>query len=228
MNKKKISHIALILDGNKRWAKKNKLSKIAGYNTGFKKIQEIVNFSLNIKLKNLTLFTLSSENFYRPSVNIIYDIIYNNFSKLLDDLITKNNIKIKIFGKRDNLPEKIKEIFDKAEKLTNKNTNLNLNLAFNYGFKDEIKQVLLNFKNNLNNINLDNDKDINSLFYLGSLPDPDLLIRTGGYKRISNFIMYNLTYSELFFTKTLWPEFNLKEFEQIIDDYYKINRKYGL
>ena len=228
MNKKKISHIALILDGNKRWAKKNKLSKIAGYNTGFKKIQEIVNFSLNIKLKNLTLFTLSSENFYRPSVNIIYDIIYNNFSKLLDDLISKNNIKIKIFGKRDNLPEKIKEIFDKAEKLTNKNTNLNLNLAFNYGFKDEIKQVLLNFKNNLNNINLDNDKDINSLFYLGSLPDPDLLIRTGGYKRISNFIMYNLTYSELFFTKTLWPEFNLKEFEQIIDDYYKINRKYGL
>ena len=225
---KKISHIALILDGNKRWAKKNKLSKIAGYNTGFKKIQEIVNFSLNIKLKNLTLFTLSSENFYRPSVNIIYDIIYNNFSKLLDDLISKNNIKIKIFGKRDNLPEKIKEIFDEAEKLTNENTNLNLNLAFNYGFKDEIKQVLLNFKNNLNNINLDNDKDINSLFYLGSFPDPDLLIRTGGYKRISNFIMYNLTYSELFFTKTLWPEFNLKEFEQIIDDYYKINRKYGL
>ena len=228
MNKKKISHVALILDGNKRWAKKNKLSKIAGYNTGFKKIQEIVNFSLNIKLKNLTLFTLSSENFYRPSVNIIYDIIYNNFSKLLDDLISKNNIKIKIFGKRDNLPEKIKEIFDEAEKLTNENTNLNLNLAFNYGFKDEIKQVLLNFKNNLNNINLDNDKDINSLFYLGNLPDPDLLIRTGGYKRISNFIMYNLTYSELFFTKTLWPEFNLKEFEQIIDDYYKINRKYGL
>ena len=223
-----LNHIALILDGNKRWAKKNKLSKIAGYNTGFKKIQEIVNFSLNIKLKNLTLFTLSSENFYRPSVNIIYDIIYNNFSKLLDDLIRKNNIKIKIFGKRDNLPEKIKEIFNEAEKLTNKNTNLNLNLAFNYGFKDEIKQVLLNFKNNLNNINLDNDKDINSLFYLGNLPDPDLLIRTGGYKRISNFIMYNLTYSELFFTKTLWPEFNLKEFEQIIDDYYKINRKYGL
>ena len=146
MNKKKITHIALILDGNKRWAKKNKLSKIAGYNTGFKKIQEIVNFSLNIKLKNLTLFTLSSENFYRPSVNIIYDIIYNNFSKLLDDLISKNNIKIKIFGKRDNLPEKIKEIFDEAEKLTNENTNLNLNLAFNYGFKDEIKQVLLNFK----------------------------------------------------------------------------------
>ena len=225
---KKISHIALILDGNKRWAKKNKLSKIAGYNTGFKKIQEIVNFSLNIKLKNLTLFTLSSENFYRPSVNIIYDIIYNNFSKLLDDLIRKNNIKIKIFGKKDNLPEKIKEIFDEAEKLTNKNTNLNLNFAFNYGFKDEIKQVLLNFKNNLNNINLEHDKDINSLFYLGNLPDPDLLIRTGGYKRISNFIMYNLTYSELFFTKTLWPEFNIKEFEQIIDDYYKINRKYGL
>ena len=197
MNKKKISHIALILDGNKRWAKKNKLSKIAGYNTGFKKIQEKINFSLNIKLKNLTLFTLSSENYQRQSVSLIYDIIYENFNKMLDELIKKKNIRLKIFGKRQ-FTEKIKEIFDEAEKLTNENTNLNLNLAFNYGFKDEIKQVLLNFKNNLNNINLDNDKDINSLFYLGSLPDPDLLIRTGGYKRISNFIMYNLTYSELF------------------------------
>ena len=228
MNIKKISHVAFILDGNKRWAKQNKLSNIAGYKKGFKNIQEIVNFSLKIKLKNLTLFTLSSENFYRPSINVIYDIIYNNFSKLLDELIYKNNIKIRIFGKRENLPEKIKEIFDDAEKITNKNTNLNLNLAFNYGFKDEIKQVLTNFKNNIENINLENDKEINSLFYLGNFPDPDLLIRTGGYKRISNFIMYNLTYSELFFTKTLWPEFTTNEFEQIIDEYYKINRKYGL
>ena len=172
MSKNKLAHVALILDGNNRWAKKYNLQKINGYKAGFDNIKKITNHSLSKNISDLTLFTLSSENFYRPSVNIIYDIIYNNFSKLLDDLISKNNIKIKIFGKRDNLPEKIKEIFDEAEKLTNENTNLNLNLAFNYGFKDEIKQVLLNFKNNLHNINLEHDKDINSLFYLGKFARP--------------------------------------------------------
>ena len=146
---------------------------------------------------------MSSENFHRPSVNIIYDIIYNNFNKTLDDLISKNNIKINIFGvKRIIYQKKLRKYLMRQKSKSNENTNLNLNLAFNYGFKDEIKQVLLNFKNNLNNINLENDKDINSyILNKGSLPDPDLLIRTGGYKRISNFIMYNLTYSELFFLR---------------------------
>ena len=170
---------------------------------------------------------MSSENYKRPSVNVIYNIIYNNFQELFDNLIKKKDIKIKIFGSRNNLPKKIIDIFEKIENLSLNNHSFNLNLAFNYGFKDEIKSAFEKFKNN-NNINIDNDNDIRNLFYIGINPDPDLLIRTGGYKRLSNFIMYNLTYTELFFTNTLWPDFTTKEFDEIIEEFSNINRKYGL
>ena len=228
MIKKNISHVAFILDGNKRWAKNNNLSNVKGYLKGFENIKNIVNHCFDVDISNLTLFTLSSENFNRPSIKIIYEIIYNNFSKLLDDIIKNRNIKLKIFGSREKLPNKIIEIFDQAEKLTKKNDKFNLNLAFNYGFKEEIKEVLLNFKKNQNKININKNEHINNLFYLGNLPEPDILIRTGGYKRLSNFIMYNLTYTELFFTDTLWPEFSKSEFDSIIDEYKKIIRNYGL
>ncbi len=228
MTKNKLSHVAFILDGNKRWAKKNNKSKIIGYKKGFENIKNIVNHSININLKYVTLFTLSSENFNRPSINIIYDIIHKNFKELLDQLIDKNNVKINILGKRENLPKKIIEIFNKVEELSKSNNKLNLNLAFNYGFKEEIKEVLKRFKVEFKNINVESDKEIRNLFYLGNMPDPDLLIRTGGYKRLSNFMMYNLTYSELFFTETLWPDFNNQELDEIINKYLNIKRKYGL
>tara|TARA_X000000950_G_scaffold280800_1_gene376198 strand:+ start:11169 stop:11852 length:684 start_codon:yes stop_codon:yes gene_type:complete len=223
-----LSHIALILDGNKRWSKKNNYSNIQGYTEGFKNIKRIVDYCLSIKLTNLTLFTLSSENFNRTSINIIYEIIYENFSKLFDDLVKDNGVKIKIFGSREKLPIKIVKIFDSIESLSSNNKNLNLNIAFNYGFKEEVKKIINNITERNIKINLTNKNDIDKLFYLGSLPDPDLLIRTGGYQRLSNFIMYNLTYTELFFTKTLWPDFSEKEFDTIIKDFLKINRKYGL
>ena len=228
MPKNKLSHVALILDGNKRWAKNNKLPSIQGYKKGFDNIKNLVEYSLSLNISNLTLFTLSSENFNRPSLDLIYEIIYNNFSKLIDELITKQNVKINIIGSRNNLPNKIKNIFNDVEKISLNNNSLNLNLAFNYGFKDEIKDVLNKFKSQLNKINLNSNNDIKKLFYLGSNPDPDLLIRTGGYKRLSNFIMFNLTYTELYFTDTLWPEFTNEEFNKIINEYTKINRKYGL
>ena len=224
----KLEHIAFILDGNKRWAKKNNFSSFNGYSKGFENIKNLVNFCLNIKLKNLTLYTLSSENFHRSSLDLIYDIIYKNFSKYFEDLVVGNDVKIKIFGSRDNLPKKILDIFENIEKLSLNNNTLNLNIAFNYGFKQEIKTVLNRLKNNSSEINLNNDQEIDKLFDIGTLPDPDILIRTGGYKRLSNFIMYNLTYTELFFTETLWPDFSEKEFNSIIDQFFKINRKYGL
>ncbi len=228
MIKNHLNHIAFILDGNKRWAKKNNLSNINGYLKGFENIKNITEYSIKIKLSDLTLFTLSSENLNRPSVNIIYEIIYNNFSKLIDELISKNNIKIKVFGSRENLPNKIVQIFNDAEKLTLNNKNLNLNLAFNYGFKEEIKDIFNKFKSqNSNNSDL-NDEEIRKLFYLSSQKDPDILVRTGGYKRLSNFIMYNLTYTELFFTETLWPDFSTSELDNIIKTFSNINRKYGL
>ncbi len=228
MNKNKLEHIAIILDGNKRWAKKNKLNKIEGYSKGFENLENFVKYCLNIKLSNLTIFTLSSENFRRSSINIIYQIIYDNFNKIFSELVKKRGVKVKIFGSRENLPSKIKKIFDEIELESSNNNNLNLNIAFNYGFKDEIKNIFNKIKNtNLDN-NFENENNIRNLFYLGNSPDPDLLIRTGGYQRLSNFIMYNLTYTELFFTDTLWPEFTEKEFKKIIDKYMIINRKYGL
>ena len=223
-----LDHIALILDGNKRWAKKNNLANAKGYTKGFENIKNIVNFSLSNNLKYLTIFTLSSENYNRSTVNIIYEIIYDNFSRLFDELIKNNGIQINIFGSRENLPKKIIKIFQDIETKSVNNKKLHLNIAFNYGFKDEIKYVLNKIKVNKSKIDLNNEEDIKQLFYIGSLPDPDLLIRTGGYQRLSNFIMYNLTYTELFFTKTLWPDFSEIEFKSIIDQYLKINRKYGL
>ncbi len=223
-----LDHIALILDGNKRWAKKNKFSNITGYTKGFENIRSVVKYSLSINLKNLTIFALSSENFNRSSIDIIYNIIYDNFSKLFDELVNDRGVKIKIFGSRENLPKKILDIFREIENQSFHNKKLNLNIAFNYGFKDEIKNVLHKLQNTKINVNFNKEKNIRNLFYLGSFPDPDLLIRTGGYQRLSNFIMYNLTYTELFFTNTLWPDFTEAEFKSIINKYSKIQRKYGL
>ena len=223
-----LNHIALILDGNKRWAKLKGYSSTTGYSKGFENIKKIVRYSLNRKLQNLTIFALSSENYNRSTINIIYEIIYENFSKIFDDLVKDNGVKIKIFGSRKNLPIKIKEIFENIENISSKNNKLNLNIAFNYGFKEEVKNILQNIKKNNLSININNEKEIDKLFYIGFLPDPDLLIRTGGYQRLSNFIMYNLTYTELFFTETLWPDFSENEYQSIIDKYFKIKRKYGL
>ena len=228
MNNNKLSHVAFILDGNKRWAKSKGKTVLYGYKNGFEKIKEIINFSLKINLKELTLFTLSSENYNRSTLNIIYDIILVNFSKLLEEIINDKKIKIKIIGNREKLPKKISDIFYSSEKLTKSHKKLNLNIAFNYGFKDEIRYVLQNYNLLKKEINLHNEKEIKKLFYLGKSSDPDLLIRTGGYSRLSNFIMYNLTYTELFFTNTLWPDFSIDEFNQIINNYNKISRKYGL
>ena len=223
-----LNHVALILDGNKRWAKKNKCTNIYGYSKGFENIKNLVKYSLSIKLPILTIFALSSENFHRSSISTIYKIIYDNFSDMFDELIQDKGVKIKIIGSKENLPPKILEILTKIEDLSSQNKNLNLNIAFNYGFKNEIKSVIKNINKKKENFNIDSDKDLNKLFYLGSYPDPDILIRTGGYQRLSNFIMYNLTYTELFFTQTLWPEFSENEFQSILDQYSKINRKYGL
>jgi Undecaprenyl pyrophosphate synthase len=140
--KNKLNHIALILDGNKRWAQKNNLRNIYGYTKGFENIKKIVKYSLSLKISNLTLFTLSSENYNRSSVNLIYKIIYENFNNVFEELVRKNGVKVNIFGDRKNLPTKIIDIFDKIENLSSNNKSMNLHIAFNYGFKNEMKDVL--------------------------------------------------------------------------------------
>ncbi len=222
-----LEHIAFILDGNKRWAKKNNINLKSAYKKGLGNILDLISNCINIKIKYLTLFTLSSENIKRQSVSNIYQVIYEDFAFFFDKIIEEKKVKIKIIGSRLNLPSKILKLIDHCEYETKNNNQMLLNLAFNYGFKNEIHQVLQKIKNNLS-IKLTKSEDIKKLFLLGNIKDPDLLIRTGGEKRLSNFIMYNLTYTEIFFIDTLWPDFKLEELEIIITQFKTIKRNYGL
>ena len=227
MPENQLEHIAIILDGNKRWAKKNKVSYAQAYKEGLQNIKNLIDTCLQIRLPYLTLFTLSSENIKRKSVNNIYKVIYDDFAYFFDKIIEKKLVKLKVIGSKENLPEKILNLINHCEKQTYKNNNLYLNLAFNYGFKEEVRYVLHQILNNTK-IDLNVDENIKKLFFLGSIPDPDLLIRTGGDKRLSNFIMYNLTYTEIFFIDTLWPDFNEKELMKITNIFKNISRRYGL
>ena len=222
-----LEHIAFILDGNKRWAKKNNINLKNAYKKGLENISELINNCLHINLKYLTLFTLSSENIKRQSVNNIFQVIYDDFAFFFDKIIEEKKVKINVIGSKSNLPNKILKLIDHSEYETKQNKELKLNLAFNYGFKNEIKQVLEKIKND-HKINIDSHEDIKKLFLLGNTKDPDMLIRTGGEKRLSNFIMYNLTYTEIFFINTLWPDFKFEELKLIINEYDKIKRTYGL
>ncbi|MDC0453248.1 polyprenyl diphosphate synthase [Alphaproteobacteria bacterium] len=222
-----LEHIAFILDGNKRWAKKNNINLKNAYKKGLENISDLISNCLEIKLKHLTLFTLSSENIQRQSVNNIFQVIYDDFALFFDKIIQEKKVKIKIIGSKLNLPIKILNLIDHCEYETKKNNKLMLNLAFNYGFKNEIKQVLQKIKDDTS-ININSHENIKDLFLLGNTQDPDLLIRTGGEKRLSNFIMYNLTYTEIFFIDTLWPDFKFDELSIIVKKYNSIKRTYGL
>ena len=228
MNNKNPKHIAIILDGNKRWASKNNISVLEGYKKGLEKIKIITQSNLEKKIPYLTLFTLSSENLFRNTINNIFQIILDNFEKFMYEIIDKNKIKIRVIGRRDNLPKKIINIINKCENLTSNNKELTLNLAFNYGFKNEILDVIQKIIKSKKLINPNDLSEINNLFYLGDIPDPDILIRTGGHRRLSNFILYNLSYTEIFFIDTLWPDFSVLEFNKIISEYYEIEKNYGL
>ena len=223
-----INHLAMIMDGNARWSKKNSLPKKDGYKKGLKKINQVIDICIKKNIKYLTLYALSTENIKRSSVNIIFDIINDEFSNIIESFSNNKKVKIKIFGEKKNLPLKILNKISKIEEDTIKNSRLNLNIAFNYGFTDELIYLI----NNIVNISskkkiIINEKLIKKYLYL-NIPDPDLLIRTGGYSRLSNFLLLQLKYSELFFTKTLWPDLSNKEINIIFDKYYKIERKYGL
>tara|TARA_B100001059_G_scaffold225874_1_gene253559 strand:- start:1631 stop:2314 length:684 start_codon:yes stop_codon:yes gene_type:complete len=225
--KNNLEHIAFILDGNKRWAKKNNLNLKNAYKKGLENISDLVSNCLEIKLKNLTLFTLSSENIQRQSVNNIFQVVYDDFAFFFDKIIEEKKVRINIIGSKINLPNRILKLIKYSEYETKNNNKLILNLAFNYGFKNEIQQVLKKIKNDTS-ININSNESIKELFLLGNTKDPDILIRTGGENRLSNFIMYNLTYTEIFFINTLWPDFKFDELKNIIIKYDTIKRNYGL
>ena len=210
------------MDGNQRWAKNNNQSLKKGYIAGFENINKILDCCINNNIKNITLYAASVENIKRNSSNLLFVIIRNYFKKFMLDINNKK-IKINIIGERDNIPLDILDLFDSIHK--NSATDINVNVAFNYGTQFEIKNIIKKLIKKNEEINI---KNIRSNMYIGGTDDPDILVRTGGYHRLSNFILLNLSYTELFFTKTLWPDFSSEELNSIIKKFLKLERNYGL
>ena len=216
------------MDGNKRWSKKNKKTLKEGYSAGITNLMQILDNLISKKIKNVTVYALSSENIKRINIKAIFDSIREENKKFIEKLINEKKVKVRIIGEKKNIPNDINEIIIEAEKKNIQKSVINLNIAFNYGGDQEILNVIQNIVEN--NISL-KDIDISlikSMLYLGNVADPDLLIRTGGHHRLSNFLLNNLSYTELYFTDTLWPDLSNNELNSLIQDFYKIERKYGL
>ena len=212
------------MDGNQRWALINKKNKLEGYLAGLNNLKFIIDKCIEKKIKYLTVYALSSENIKRTSSKIIFNLIRDKHKEFLKELLKNNIININIIGEKKNISKDILNIFKSLIK--KKNPTINLNIVFNYGSLDEIVYIVNNFIINKNK--KINKNSVRSSMYLGNIPDPDILIRTGGYQRLSNFILLNLSYTELFFTNTLWPDFSHNELESILLKFSKVNRNYGL
>ena len=219
-----VNHVAIIMDGNGRWGLKHKKSRNAGHKAGLKSVESIIKKSIEYNIKFLTLFAFSTENWKRPKKEINY--LFNLLESFLISKIGefhRQNIKLKIIGKK-NFSKKLNMLLNSAEKKTLKNSKIQINLALNYGSKLElVKAVKMVQKNNY----IINEKNIEKFLYTKNIPDPDILIRTGNTKRLSNFLLWQLAYTELFFEKKLWPDFNEKNYSKIINKFKKIKRNYG-
>ncbi len=220
----KLNHVAFIMDGNGRWGKKRNKSRNYGHLQGVKAVEKIVKGSIKLKIPIVSFYVFSTENWKRPKSEIkyLFNLVNLYFKKELKNII-KNNIKINILGKLSSLPTTIKKELKVAVRKTKNNNKLIVNLAINYGSKTEILEAFkkINFKKQKLNI-----KNINDNLYV-KLPDPDILIRTGGKKRLSNFLLWQLAYSELYFLDKLWPDFNVNDLKKIIKNYRSIKRNFG-
>ena len=220
----RLNHVAIIMDGNGRWGLKNKNSRNAGHREGLNTVEEIIKESIKNKIKFLTLFTFSTENWKRPKkeINFLFNLLENFLLNRIDDL-HKENIKLKIIGFKKFSP-KLNKLLNYCEKKTSKNKIIQINLALNYGSKLE----LINAFKKLNKTNKSiNEKNLSGFLQTKYIPDPDLLIRTGNTKRLSNFLLWQLAYSEIFFEKKLWPSFNEKDYRKIIKKFKSIKRNFG-
>ena len=217
------NHVAIIMDGNGTWSKKNNLHRKDGHKEGVINAKKIITYTIDRNVKNLTLFALSNENLSRSKLELknLFDIFFHTFTEE-KNFLTSNDIRIKFIGNLEKLPKKLKDNISILESQTKKNKKLNLFIALNYGGKQDIKQAI----QKLVKENKKNDKFENYL-YSKSLPEVDLLIRTGGYKRLSNFIIWHTSYAEIYFTDTLWPSFTKRNYFKSLDWYKDINRKFG-
>ncbi len=219
-----LKHVAIIMDGNGRWGLKYKNSRNAGHKEGLKTVEKIIKVSIKQKIKFLTLYAFSTENWKRPKneINYLFNLLENFLKNRIDDLNNKN-IKLKIIGTKI-FSKKLNTLLKVAEKKTSKNKKLQINLALNYGSKYELLNAFKIMQKTKVKIN---EKNFSKYLQTNNIPDPDLLIRTGNTKRLSNFLLWQLAYSEIFFEKKLWPEFKESDYNKVIKKFKLIKRNFG-
>ena len=219
-----LKHVAIIMDGNGRWGLKNKKSRNAGHKAGLNTVEKIIKETIRNNIKFLTLYAFSTENWKRPKkeINFLFNLLENFLKEKIEDL-NKQKIKLKIIGKKS-FSIKLNSLLNASERKTSKNKRLQINLALNYGSKAELISAFKELNKTKESIN---EKNLKKYLQTRDIPDPDILIRTGNTKRLSNFLLWQVAYSEIFFEKKLWPDFNEKDYYQIIKKYKNITRNFG-
>ena len=219
-----LQHVAIIMDGNGRWGLKYKNSRNAGHKAGLKTVEKIIKETIKNKIKFLTLYAFSTENWKRPKkeINYLFNLLESFLFNRIEELHNQN-IKLKIIGIK-NFSKKLNDLLIYSEKKTSKNNKLQINLALNYGSKIELLNAFKIMNANKEKINI---KNFTNHLQTKNIPDPDLLIRTGNTNRLSNFLLWQLAYSEIFFERKLWPEFNNDDYNRIIKKFKKIKRNFG-
>jgi undecaprenyl diphosphate synthase len=220
-----VKHVAIIMDGNGRWGVKYKQSRNAGHRAGLNTVDLMINQCIRHKIKFLTLYTFSSENWKRPKneITFLFELLENFLSKKIDEII-KKDIKLKFIGELNKLPTKLQKLIKLSEKKTINKRCLQVNIALNYGSKIELINTVKKIKQKKIKINV---KNIDDNLYTKHIPDPDILIRTGDTHRLSNFLLWQLSYTEIFFEKKLWPDFKGKDFNKILNKFKNIKRNFG-
>ena len=220
-----VKHVAIIMDGNGRWGVKHKQSRNAGHRAGLNTVDLIISHCINHKIEFLTLYTFSSENWKRPKTEItfLFKLLENFLQKKINKIIEKD-IKLKFIGELNKLPSKLQKLIKLTEKKTFNKKTLQVNIALNYGSKIELINTIKKIKRKKIALN---EKNIDNNLYTKYLPNPDILIRTGDTHRLSNFLLWQLSYTEIFFEKKLWPDFTDKDFNKIINEFKSIKRNFG-
>jgi len=220
-----INHVAIIMDGNGRWGLKKKKSRNLGHKAGLNTVENIIKHTIKNKIKFLTLYAFSTENWKRPQkeISFLFNLL-QNFLKKKTNKLNKNGIKLKIIGDKNNFSKKLKKSLINSEKITKNNKKLQINLALNYGAKNEILNAISLIKKKKISFT---ENNINKNLYTNDSPNPDILIRTGNTKRLSNFLLWQIAYTEIFFEKKLWPEFSTQDYNRILEKFKQLKRNFG-
>ena len=220
-----INHVAIIMDGNGRWGLKKKKSRNSGHKAGLNTVENIIKHTIKNNIKFLTLYAFSTENWKRPQkeISFLFNLL-QSFLKEKTNKLNKNGIKLKIIGDKNNFSKKLKKSLINSEKITKNNKKLQINLALNYGAKNEILNAISLIKKKKISFT---ENNINKNLYTNDSPNPDILIRTGNTKRLSNFLLWQIAYTEIFFEKKLWPDFSTQDYNRILEKFKQLKRNFG-